>query len=67
MAVEYEHGRVMASLHEYDEDGDQTKTGMFLHFGPVRVHVAKDLAEFQAFQRKLKKIEDEFVEHHGLK
>ena len=67
MPKEYEHGRVMASLHEYDYEGQVWKEGMFLVFGNVKVHVAKDLAEFQAFQRKLKQIEKEFVEHHGLK
>ena len=65
-AKEYEHGRVMASLHEYDHEGDMRKGGMFLHFGNVKVHVAKDLAEFQAFRRKLEDIEKEFKEHHGL-
>ena len=64
---EYEHGRVMASLHEYDRDGDVFKEGMFLHFGNVTVHVANDLAEFQAFRKKLEDIENEFTEHHGLK
>lgn len=63
---EYEHGRVMASLHEYDYEGDVRTEGMFLHFGDVKIHVAKDLAEFQAFRRKLEQIEKEFVEHHGL-
>ena len=67
MPKEYEHGRVMASLHEYDYEGQVRKEGMFLVFGNVKVHVAKDLADFQAFQRKLKQIEKEFVEHHGLK
>lgn len=67
MPKEYEHGRVMASLHEYDYEGQVWKEGMFLVFGNVKVHVAKDLAEFQAFQRKLKQIEKEFVEHHGLR
>ena len=66
-AKEYEHGRVMASLHEYDHEGRVSKAGMFLHFGNVTVHVAKDLAEFRAFQKKLKDIEKEFVEHHGLR
>ena len=67
MPKEYEHGRVMASLHEYDYEGQVWKEGMFLVFGNVKVHVAKDLADFQAFQRELKQIEKEFVEHHGLK
>lgn len=67
MPKEYERGRVMASLHEYDEEGRGTKAGMFLHFGNVKVHVAKDLAEFRAFRKELEDIEAEFVEHHGLR
>jgi hypothetical protein len=64
---EYEHGRVMASLNDYDYEGQVRTAGMFLHFGNVRVHVAKDLAEFRAFRKKLEDIEKEFTEHHGLK
>lgn len=60
------HIKVMASLHEYDYEGDVRKAGMFLHFGDVRVHVADDLEGFRAFRKKLEDIETEFVEHHGL-
>lgn len=38
---------ILFSVNEYDQDGDVTERGIFLHFGTTRVLAADNFADFR--------------------
>lgn len=55
------------SVHDYDWEGDITDKGIFLHFGEVRVKVAENLAEFEAFAERINSMTEEIEENYANK
>jgi hypothetical protein len=55
---------IMFSINDYDQDGDCTQTGVFLHFGDTRVKAADNFEEFseivQHFQSMIYEIEENY-------
>lgn len=50
------------SVHTYDRDGDICETGIFLHFGDVRVKVAETIEEFNAVSERISGMSREISE-----
>ena len=55
---------ILFSVNTYDQDGDCTDTGIYLHFDDIRIKVAKDLGEFKQVIETLQQIENEIVKNH---
>ena len=57
---------VSFSVHSYDWDGDIVESGIFLHFGNVRIKVAKTGSEFQDFINKLEQMRNEISDNYKV-
>jgi hypothetical protein len=59
-------GSILFSVNEYDRDGDQTDTGIYLHFGDTRIKVAKSLDEFKSVVARISGMVDEIRENYTI-
>jgi hypothetical protein len=48
--------QISFSINEYDQDGDVTGEGIYLHIGPVRVRVGSTVDELRALAKQLEDI-----------
>ena len=56
---------IMFSVHDYDQDGDIHTSGIFLHFGEVRIKVADNLEEFKAVAERISGMTNEIAENYA--
>lgn len=52
------------SIGSYDKDGDLFESGIYLHFGGVRIRVADDLQSLKKFQGNINDIVAEISENY---
>jgi hypothetical protein len=52
------------TINTYDVENDVYERGIFIHFGDVRIKVARDLNEFNNFIENLKAMKKEIAENH---
>ena len=57
---------ILFSLHSYDQDGDIKESGIFLHFGEVRIKVANDPQEFILVADRIKGMANEIIDQYRL-
>ena len=55
---------ILFSVNHYDQDGDVVEHGIYLHFGDIRLKVAKDPTDFFKFIRKLDMIRQEIADNY---
>lgn len=55
---------IMFSVNDYDQDGDVTNEGIFLHFGGTRVKAAESLADFRAIVGHMESMVREIEENY---
>jgi hypothetical protein len=52
------------SVDDYDHEGDKNASGVFLHFGDVRVHVAESVEDFDTLIERLQSMSKEIKENY---
>ena len=58
---------IMFSIHDYFPDGEIRDSGIFLHFGDVRVKVAGSLSEFEEVASRISNMVEEINRYYGNK
>ena len=58
---------ILFSVHDYDQDGEINDSGIFLHFGDVRIKVAGSLSEFEKVASRISNMVDEINNYYGNK
>jgi len=65
VASPLEHAHPLFSINTYDQDGDLTDEGIFLHYGKVSIKVASTLAGFQEYIKSLQSMIVEITENYN--
>jgi hypothetical protein len=55
---------VTFSVNNYDNEGDISQLGIYLHFGETRIRVAENLTDFKKFQNELDATYKEIKENY---
>jgi len=54
------------SINEYDHEGDEVESGIYLHFNGARIRAAESIEEFELFIDRLVSIKNEIKENHDI-
>lgn len=54
---------ILFSVNDNDYEGDVIESGVYLHFGDVRIKVADDLNGFKAFVKRIAGMTEEIADN----